>query len=337
MQKQNQVVALKSQDEFIIYQTPNGDTKINVYFSNETVWLSQAQLVKLYQTSKANISEHISHIFEEKELDKNSVVRNFRTTSTDGKNYNIVYYNLDMIISLGYRIKSMIATQFRRWATIHLKEYIIKGFTLDDNRLKELGGGQYWHELLDRIRNIRSSEKALYRQVLDLYATSVDYNPKASESIKFFQIIQNKLHYAAHGHTAAEIIAKRANAGQPFMGLLSFSDNGVCKKDIAIAKNYLTNNELQKLNTIVSAFFDMAEFKALNHKQMYMKDWFNELDRLINTFDQKILSNSGTVSHSEAIKKAQNEYKTYQEHTLSEVEKSYLNNLKSVEKKLLHK
>lgn len=180
MQKQNQVVALKSQDEFIIYQTPNGDTKINVYFSNETVWLSQTQLVKLYQTSKANISEHISHIFEEKELDKNSVVRNFRTTSTDGKNYNIVYYNLDMIISLGYRIKSMIATQFRRWATIHLKEYIIKGFTLDDNRLKELGGGQYWHELLDRIRNIRSSEKALYHQVLDLYATSVDYNPKAS-------------------------------------------------------------------------------------------------------------------------------------------------------------
>lgn len=231
--------------EIVIYQTEDGQTKIDVKFEDETVWLTQAQLCELYQTSKSNISEHIKHIFEEGELDENSVVRYFRTTAADGKNYNTIHYNLDMIISLGYRVKSKIATNFRRWATERLKEYMIKGFTMDDERMKKLGGGNYWKELLDRIRDIRSSEKVMYRQVLDLYATSVDYNPKSSESIAFFKMVQNKLHYAAHGHTAAEVIYERAYANQPFMGLKSFSGDFPVLKDIGIAKNYLNDEELK--------------------------------------------------------------------------------------------
>ena len=230
--------------EIIIYQTEDGYTKIDVKFEDETVWLTQAQLCELYQTSKSNISEHIKHIFEEEELDEESVVRKFRTTAADGKNYNTIHYNLDMIISLGYRVKSKIATNFRRWAAERLKEYMIKGFTMDDERLKNLGGGNYWKELLDRIRDIRSSEKVMYRQVLDLYATSVDYDPKSSESIAFFKMVQNKLHYAAHGHTAAEVIYERADASQPFMGLKSFSGDFPVLKDISIAKNYLNDDEL---------------------------------------------------------------------------------------------
>ena len=233
--------------EIIIYQTEDGYTKIDVKFEDETVWLTQAQLCELYQTSKSNISEHIKHIFEEEELDEESVVRKFRTTAADGKNYNTIHYNLDMIISLGYRVKSKIATNFRRWAAERLKEYMIKGFTMDDERLKNLGGGNYWKELLDRIRDIRSSEKVMYRQVLDLYATSVDYDPKSSESIAFFKMVQNKLHYAAHGHTAAEVIYERADASQPFMGLKSFSGDFPVLKDISIAKNYLNDEELKIL------------------------------------------------------------------------------------------
>ena len=236
--------------EIIIYQTEDGYTKIDVKFEDETVWLTQAQLCELYQTSKSNISEHIKHIFEEEELDEESVVRKFRTTAADGKNYNTIHYNLDMIISLGYRVKSKIATNFRRWAAERLKEYMIKGFTMDDERLKNLGGGNYWKELLDRIRDIRSSEKVMYRQVLDLYATSVDYDPKSSESIAFFNMVQNKLHYAAHGHTAAEVIYERADASQPFMGLKSFSGDFPVLKDISIAKNYLNDEELKILNNI---------------------------------------------------------------------------------------
>ena len=245
--------------EIIIYQTEDGYTKIDVKFEDETVWLTQAQLCELYQTSKSNISEHIKHIFEEEELDEESVVRKFRTTAADGKNYNTIHYNLDMIISLGYRVKSKIATNFRRWAAERLKEYMIKGFTMDDERLKNLGGGNYWKELLDRIRDIRSSEKVMYRQVLDLYATSVDYDPKSSESIAFFKMVQNKLHYAAHGHTAAEVIYERADASQPFMGLKSFSGDFPVLKDISIAKNYLNDEELKILNNIVSGYFDFAE------------------------------------------------------------------------------
>lgn len=226
--------------EIIIYQTDDGYTKIDVRLIDETVWLNQAQLCELYQTSKSNISEHIKHIFEESELDESSVVRKFRTTASDSKQYNLTYYNLDMIISLGYRIKSKTATHFRRWATERLKEYMIKGFTMDDNRLKNLGGGNYWKELLDRIRDIRSSEKVMYRQVLDLYATSVDYDPSSSESIAFFKMVQNKLHYAAHGHTAAEVIYERADSSKPFMGLTSFSGDFPTAKDIGVAKNYLS-------------------------------------------------------------------------------------------------
>ena len=237
-------------NEILIYQTEDGRTKIDVKFEDETVWLTQAQLCELYQTSKSNISEHIKHIFEEEELDEESVVRKFRTTAADGKNYNTIHYNLDMIISLGYRVKSKIATNFRRWAAERLKEYMIKGFTMDDERLKNLGGGNYWKELLDRIRDIRSSEKVMYRQVLDLYATSVDYDPKSSESIAFFKMVQNKLHYAAHGHTAAEVIYERADASQPFMGLKSFSGDFPVLKDISIAKNYLNDEELKILNNI---------------------------------------------------------------------------------------
>ena len=241
------------ENEILIYQTEDGHTKIDVKLEDETVWLTQAQLCELYQTSKSNISEHIKHIFEEGELEENSVVRKFRTTASDGKKYNTIHYNLDMIISLGYRVKSKIATNFRRWATERLKEYMIKGFTMDDERLKNLGGGNYWKELLDRIRDIRSSEKVMYRQVLDLYATSVDYDPKSSESIAFFKMVQNKLHYAAHGHTAAEVIYERANADQPFMGLKSFSGDFPTLKDISIAKNYLNDEELKILNKMLGS------------------------------------------------------------------------------------
>ena len=228
--------------EIIIYQTDDGLTKLEVKMENETVWLTQAQLVELYQSSKANVSEHIAHIFEEGELTKEAVVRKFRTTASDGKNYNVLYYNLDMIISLGYRINSATATRFRQWATQRLKEYIIKGFTIDDERLKGNGGGNYWKELLDRIRDIRSSEKVLYRQVLDLYATSVDYDPQSDESIRFFKIVQNKLHYAAHGHTAAELIVERANAEKEHMGLTTWENapsGKIVKTDVSVAKNYL--------------------------------------------------------------------------------------------------
>lgn len=326
----------QNHNQIIIYEGEKGQPKIDVRIEGETVWLTQAQLVTLFQSSKSNISEHIKNIFAEGELAPEATVRKFRTVQKEGIREvarEIEHYNLDLIISLGYRVKSHIATQFRIWATQRLKEYIVKGFAMDDERLKNLGGGNYWKELLDRIRDIRSSEKVLYRQVLDLYATSVDYDPKSKVSQKFFKIVQNKLHYAAHGHTAAEVIAKRADAGKPFMGLLTFSGGEVTKKDIAIAKNYLKENELKKLNNIVSAYFDLAEVKAMNHEPMTMQDWIDQLDKLIKTFDGKILDNAGKMSHAKAIKKAEAEYKKYQSKTLSKVEKAYLKSINALEKK----
>lgn len=327
----------ENQGEIVIYQTDDGDTKIDVRFVDETVWLTQAQLCELYQTSKSNISEHIKHIFEEGELDEISVVRKFRTTASDGKSYNVAYYNLDMIISLGYRVKSIVATNFRRWATERLKEYMIKGFTMDDERLKNLGGGNYWKELLDRIRDIRSSEKVMYRQVLDLYATSVDYNPKSSESIAFFKMVQNKLHYAAHGHTAAEVIYERADADKPFMGLTAFSGDFPTAKDIGVAKNYLTEDELKVLNNIVSGYFDFAEIQAIRHNPMYMSDYVDHLDNLLKVTGEDLLTDAGKISHAQALEKAKNEYQKYQVQNLSPVEESYLQNIKQIEKEVKRK
>lgn len=324
-------------NEIIIYQSADGTPYIEVRVENETVWLSQAQLAELFNTSRPNITMHIKNIFDEGELNETSVCKDFLHTAADGKNYNTKSYNLDLIISLGYRIKSSVATNFRIWATARLREYIVKGFTMNDDFLKESGGGTYWYELLDRIRDIRSSEKVLYRQVLDLYSTSLDYNPKALESIQFFKIVQNKLHYAAHGKTAAEVIVERVNAGKPFMGLLSFSGGGVSKKDIVIAKNYLNEKELKILNNIVSAFFDLAEVKAMDHKPMYMRHWIAQLDKLISVFDKKVLTETGSVSHAEAMKKAEAEYKKYQIQNLSEVEKAYLDTIKTLQKKVEEK
>ena len=316
--------------EILIYQTDDGQTNIEVKIEDDTVWLTQQQLTELYQCSKSNISEHIKHIFEEGELDKDSVVRKFRTTADDGKTYNVTYYNLDMIISLGYRIKSVIATRFRQWATKRLKEYMIKGFTIDDERLKGNGGGNYWKELLDRIRDIRSSEKVLYRQVLDLYATSVDYNPHSEESVRFFKIVQNKLHYAAHGHTAAEVIYQRADAEKPFMGLATFPGEQPRKEDVLIAKNYLNEKELKILNNLVSGYFDFAEIQAIKRSPMYMSDYIHHLDLILSTTGEQVLQNAGTISHEQAKQKALGEYRKYHVKTLSPVEEAYFDSIKKL-------
>lgn len=323
--------------EIIIYQTDDGLTKINVNMQEETVWLSLDQMAELFQRDKSTISRHIKKIFEEGELQRNSVVANFATTAADGKVYNVDYYNLDVIISVGYRVKSQRGVQFRIWATNVLKEYMIKGFAMDDERLKGNAGGNYWKELLDRIRDIRSSEKVLYRQVLDLYATSVDYDPRSDESVKFFKIVQNKLHYSAHGHTAAEVIYERADAEKPFMGLTSFSGELPALKDIGIAKNYLQENELKILNNLVSGYFDLAEINAIEHKPMYMHDYVKQLDMVLSSGNRKLLEGAGTVSHKQALEKAKAEYRKYQEITLSPVEQAYLESVKEVAKELKKK
>jgi len=323
--------------EIIIYQTDDGLTKINVNMQEETVWLSLDQMAELFQRDKSTISRHIKKIFEEGELQRNSVVANFATTAADGKVYNVDYYNLDVIISVGYRVKSQRGVQFRIWATNVLKEYMIKGFAMDDERLKGNAGGNYWKELLDRIRDIRSSEKVLYRQVLDLYATSVDYDPRSDESVKFFKIVQNKLHYAAHGHTAAEVIYERADAEKPFMGLTSFFGELPALKDIGIAKNYLQENELKILNNLVSGYFDLAEINAIEHKPMYMHDYVKQLDMVLSSGNRKLLEGAGTVSHKQALEKAKAEYRKYQEITLSPVEQAYLESVKEVAKELKKK
>ena len=326
---------MDNKGDIVIYKTQDGLTKINVKFEDETVWLTQAQLVELYQTSKSNISEHIKHIFEEGELSQESTVRNFRTVQIEGNrevSREQVYYNLDMIISLGYRVKSIVATQFRRWATELIKEYLKKGYAIDDNRLKELGGGDYWKELLERIRDIRSSEKVMYRQVLDLYATSADYNPKSAESIAFFKMVQNKLHFATHGNTAAEVIYNRADAEKDFMGLTTFSGDFPTKKDVVIAKNYLSEKELKVLNNLVSAYFDLAEINAIEHNTMYMSDYVEQLDKILSSTGKGILENAGSVSHKQAVEKAESEYQKFIQKNLSPVEKEYLEVIKNLEK-----
>ena len=326
--------------EILVYQNDDGSLNLDVRLQGETLWLNQLQLVELYQSSKANVSEHIKNIFEEGELTKEATVRNFRTVQIEGSRQvtrNVEYYNLDMIISLGYRIKSSVATKFRQWATARLKEYIVKGFALDDNRLKNLGGGNYWKELLDRIRDIRSSEKVMYRQVLNLYATSSDYNPKAAETIAFFKMVQNKLHYAAHGQTAAEVIYNRADSKKPFMGLKSFTGDFPIKQDVLIAKNYLDENELKILNNIVSGYFDFAENMAIEHTKVYMADYVKQLDRLLTADGRKLLEGAGTVSHKQAVNKAEAEFRKYEVENLSPVENEYLENVKALQKQVKKK
>ncbi len=323
------------ENSIIIYTPEDGSTKIDVRLIDETVWLSQQQMAVLYDTTKQNISLHIKNIFEEGELNESSTIKEILTVQKEGNRNverNVKYYNLDMIISLGYRIKSKVATNFRRWATQKLKEYLIKGFTIDDERLKGNGGGSYWKELLDRIRDIRSSEKVLYRQVLDLYATSVDYDPKSEESIEFFKIVQNKLHYATHGHTAAEIIYQRADAKKEFMGLKNFKGKFPVWSDAKIAKNYLDENELKVLNNLVSGYFDLAEINAFEHKPMYMSDYISMLDSVLTSGNRQILTGAGNISHEQALKKAKNEYLKYQNNELSPVEKEYIKSLKKAEK-----
>ena len=319
--------------EIIIYQTEDGTTKIDVKYENESVWLTQAQMSELFQTTKQNISLHINNAIKEGEVDPNQVVKDSLTTADDGKKYKTKHYNLDVIISVGYRVKSIRGTQFRKWATKILTEYMIKGFAMDDARLKGHGGGTYWKELLDRIRDIRSSEKVMYRQVLDLYATSVDYNPQSEMSIMFFKIVQNKLHFATHRHTAAEVIFERADAEKPFMGLTSFSGELPALKDIGIAKNYLNANELKVLNNLVSGYFDLAEINALEHKPMYMEDYVKQLDSILTSGNRPLLTNAGKVSHKQAIEKATNEYRKYQEITLSPIEQVYLESIKEIKNK----
>lgn len=329
-----------AQNPIIIYESDSGALKIDVRIDSETVWLTQAQLADLFGTTKQNISLHVQNIFEEGELDRASTVKEYLIVQKEGSrevSRKIEHYNLDLIVSLGYRVKSQIATRFRQWATARLREYIVKGFTMDDDRLKNNGGGMYWKELLDRIRDIRSSEKVLYRQVLDLYATSFDYNSDSNESKKFFAIVQNKLHYAANGKTAAELVAERADAEKPFMGLMTFTGDGVRKSDVVIAKNYLSELEIKKLNNVVSAYFDIAELRALDGIKTTMQDYLNQLDKLIASMDRAVLQNAGAVSKIEAEKKAYEEYQKYQEKTLSSVEEAYLENIKVIEKRVAKK
>ncbi len=320
----------------LIYQTEDGLTHIDVRMEQDTVWLTQQQMAELFQTSRTNVVEHIQHIYDEGELEQDSTCRKFRQVQQEGNRMvsrDIPFYNLDMIISLGYRIRSVIATRFRQWATKRLNEYIVKGFTMDDERLKNLGGGTYWKELLNRIRDIRSSEKVLYRQVLDLYATAVDYDPKSDLSIEFFKIVQNKMHFAAHGHTAAEVIYERADSEQPFMGMTNFKGDWSTLKEAFIAKNYLSTDELKVLNNLVSGYFDFAEIQAMRHVPMYMSDYISHLDSILSSTGQKILDNAGQVSHQQAIDKATEEYRKWQNNTLSPVEEAYLETIKSLEAK----
>lgn len=324
-----------SESSIIIYQTEDGKARIETRLEDETVWLTQTQMAELFQKSRTTITEHIKNIFEEGELEENSVSRKFRHTATDGKDYLTSFYNLDVIISVGYRVKSHQGTRFRQWATARLREYIVKGFTLNDELLKQAGGGNYFDELLARIRDIRSSEKVFWRKVLDIYATSIDYDPKQEISIKFFQTVQNKMHWAAHGNTAAEVIFKRIDANKPNLGLTTFKGDKPTKQETEIAKNYLTENELNILNRMVTAYLELAELQALNQKPMYMKDWIERLDDFLKMTGNDVLANAGTVSHEQALKKAGAEYDKFKElnkNTLSKAEEHFLKQIEITSK-----
>lgn len=326
--------------EIVVYQRDDGTPGIDVRLDGETVWLTQQQLADLFGTTQQNVSLHLRNIYDESELDESATHKDFLLVRQEGSREvrrAVAHYNLDAIISVGYRVMSATATRFRIWATERLREYLVKGFAMDDQRLKNLGGGSYWRELLDRIRDIRSSEKVLYRQVLDLYATSVDYNPNAPESGEFFAIVQNKLHYAAHGHTAAEVIATRADSTKPHMGLTTFAGQRPVKAEVSVAKNYLDATELTKLNTLVSAYFDAAEFRAQSHQPTYMADWIGHLDRLVTAMDAPTLTGAGSVSHQHAKVKAEGEYKKYRALTAAEVddaERAYLESVKQAQREI---
>ena len=323
--------------DFLLYQTEDGQTKIDVKIEGETVWLTQTQMVELFQRDKSVISKHIKNVFAEGELNEKAVVAFFATTAADGKTYDVAYYNLDMIISVGYRVKSHRGTQFRMWATQRLREYIIKGFTMNDDLLKKAGGGNYFDELLARIRDIRSSEKVFYRKVLEIYATSVDYDPRAKATQTFFQTVQNKMHYSAHGKTAAELIHERADASKPFMGLTSWAGARPKKADAESAKNYLAEQELDVLNRIVNMYIEFAELQAMQKKPMYMADWIGKLDDFMKISGREVLAHAGKVSHELAMLKANDEYEKYSERTkneLSPVEQHFLASIEETAKRL---
>ncbi len=320
----------------IIYTTEDGLSKIETTFDGDTVWLSIDQMAELFQRDKSTISRHIKNIYSEEELVQEATVAYFATVQNEGNRQverSICYYNLDVIISVGYRVKSKRGTQFRIWATGILKEYMRKGFALDDERLKDLGGGGYFKELLERIRDIRASEKVFYRQVLEIYATSIDYDPKAEISIQFFQKVQNKIHYAIHGQTAAEVIYTRADAEKEFMGLTTFAGNQPTLREVVIAKNYLNEKELRAMGQLVSGYLDFAERQAEREQAMTMKDWAKHLDRILTMSGEQLLSGNGSVTHKQAVEKATGEYKKYKERTLSDVEQDYLNSIKILGKK----
>ncbi|WP_412174726.1 virulence RhuM family protein [Gallibacterium anatis] len=317
----------------ILYTAADGGIQIKVTLEDETVWLTLDQMAQLFGRDKSTVSRHIKNIFEEEELQRDSVVANFATTASDGKTYQVEHYNLDVIISVGYRVKSVQGTHFRQWAAARLKEYLIKGFTMDDERLKNLGGGSYWKELLARIKDIRSSEKVMYRQVLDLYATAIDYDPQSDISKQFFQTVQNKLHYAAHGHTASEVIYYRVDSDKPFAGLTHFKGVQPTQAEAMIAKNFLEEKELRILNNLVAAYFDLAELNALEEREMRMADFLRELDTILSSTGRKVLENAGKISSTQAQEKAKAEYRKYKAKTLSPVEEDYLKEIKTLTQK----
>lgn len=325
---------MKENNGIIIYQDEDGVTKVNVHFSNEDVWLTQNQLAEIYDTTQENISMHIKNIYADKELDENRTYKKFLLVRQEGARQvkrNIDHYNLDVIIALGYRVQSQIATRFRRWATERLHEYIQKGFTMDDDRLKQ-GGNRYFRELLQRIRDIRASERNFYQQVTDIYATSTDYDPRANLTKQFFATVQNKLHYAVHEHTAAEIIYERADSDKPLVGMTNFKGDYITRDDVKIAKNYLTEGELKRLNLLVSQFLDFAEFQALEQRPMRMQDWIQALDRQIINLQRKLLEGKGSISHKQAIEKAEHEFAIYRKREMEQLESDFDKMIKNLPK-----